>query len=415
MCVISLSAWAQNAGDGKHAADVFKKSSVMKTYRSNMKDKNYSGAKKQMDDAIARYEVAANDAQLYKYKLDALNELIVGENRKIYLNSRPDTTTYFNYMFELYTTGLKCDSLEQIDIRLKHEAGKKAEPKLRYGVGQTLLPYRKNLLNAGKFYYKKKDYAASFRFFDMYLKTKNSSVFLDSKDKNILSDPDDLNDISVLAVLSAFASSNYQDVVAYLDDALQNKYYEKELLEIGSKAASELKDTTAMVRFLETGFRAYPNMEYFFITLTRYYNDVGSYDQALEKAKRMTDLSPGRRDYWFMVGKELMLLRRDEEALSAFEKCVEIKADDAESFSAIGNIYLHSAHEAYARFSVPLTDPAYAQQKAAIDGLYKKACFAFEQARKFDESNLDLWLSGLRESYFKLNRGRELRALEKFD
>jgi hypothetical protein len=38
---------------------------------------------------------------------------------------------------------------------------------------------------------------------------------------------------------------------------------------------------------------------------------------------------------------------------------------------------------------------------------------AYESARKFDENNQDLWLSGLRETYFKLNKGKELKALEK--
>ena len=41
--------------------------------------------------------------------------------------------------------------------------------------------------------------------------------------------------------------------------------------------------------------------------------------------------------------------------------------------------------------------------------------FAYpENAKKYDENNVQLWLTGLRESYFKLNKGRELRSLDKY-
>ena len=116
---------------------------------------------------------------------------------------------------------------------------------------------------------------------------------------------------------------------------------------------------------------------------------------------------------WYLAGKECLLLSRWNEALAAFGKCVEIQADDAEAHSAIGSIYLQQAHDAYANFNVPLSDPTYTKQKAAINTLYKQSCAAYEKARKFAEDRTDLWLGGLRETYFKLNRGRELRALER--
>jgi tetratricopeptide (TPR) repeat protein len=192
------------------------------------------------------------------------------------------------------------------------------------------------------------------------------------------------------------------------DESLRAK-----LLEVGSKAAAELHDEAAMLALLEQGFDAYPNVEYFLMTLVKHYNDAEQYGEALQRVQKMIQLYPNIRDYWYMAGKEQMLLGQYEAALVSFERCIEIKADDAESYSAMGNIYLHDAHEAYAHFNVALSDPNYATKKKSIDELYKKACAAFEKARAFDEENRELWLSGLRETYFKLNKGRELRALEK--
>ena len=411
---LALSVFAQKAEKGKKTADVFKKSAVVKAYRTCMKEKNYAKAKQTLDEAVKKYGEAKEDAQLYHYKMEALNELIGLENRKIYLKSNPDTIGYFNYMYELYVTGLACDSLEQKAIARKRDMGKKAEPKLRKGVGTTMLAYRKNILNAGKFYYKKRNYKDAFRFLNMYAQTKSSDIFVDSKGVSILEDPDDMTEVSVLAALSAYGSGDYRSVIGYLPESLNDKNYKSQLLEIGSKAYAELGDTTQMLSVLEEGFRLYPDTDYFFVTLTKSYNDRGEFEKALQKAERMTELYPNNRDYWFMRGTEQALTGKKEDALASFGKCIEIKADDAEAFSSIGNIYLSEAHEAYAQFDLPRTDSNYTKKKQAINDLYKKAKTAFEQAKKFNEANQTLWLSGLREAYFKLNRGRELRALEKY-
>jgi tetratricopeptide (TPR) repeat protein len=290
--------------------------------------------------------------------------------------------------------------------------GKKAEPKLRAGVGQLMLPYMKNLLNAGKFHYQKRNYAQAFRFFDMYATAKSSELLSTTKDA--ASWDDDRTEVAVLAVLSAYASGNHAGTMAYLPASLGDESLRAKLLEVGAKAAAELHDVDEMLALLERGFDAYPEVDYFLMALVKHYNDTEQYEEALRKVQRMTQLSPNSRDYWYMEGKEQMLLGQYDAALASLGRCIEIKADDAESYSALGNIYLHDAHEAYARFNVSLNNPDYAKKKRAIDELYKKSCAAFEKARKFDEENRELWLSGLRETYFKLNKGRELRALEKY-
>lgn len=411
---LTLSVFPQKAERGKKSADIYKKSAVVKTFRTCMKEKNYAKAKQTLDEAVNKYDEAKVDAQLYRYKMDVLNELIGMENRKIYLKSNPDTIGYFNYMYELYVTGLTCDTLEQNELAERQAMGKKATPRLRKGVGGTMLTYRKNILNAGKFYYKKRDYKNAFRFLDMYSKTKSSAIFVDSKGVSILNDPDDKTEVAVLAALSAYGSCDYRSVIAYLPESLNDKNCESQLFEIGSKAYAELGDTTQMLSMLEEGFRLYPDAEYFFVTLTKSYNDRGEYEKALLKAEKMTELYPDNRDYWFMKGTEQALIGKKEGALASFGKCIEIKADDAAAFSSIGNIYLSEAHEAYAQFDLSRTDPDYTKKKQWINELYKKSRTAFEQAKKFDEANLELWLSGLREAYFKLNSGRELRALEKY-
>lgn len=269
----------------KPAAGTYKKSAVMKAYRTSMKEKNYAKARQAVEDAIRTHADAAADPQLYRYSMDALNELIGAENRKIYLNTRPDTVGYFNYMYDLYVMGMKCDSVEQARLQEKRAQGKKAEPKLRTGVGQLMLPYMKNLLNAGKFHYQKKNYKQAFRFLDMYAKAKSSELLSTTKESEGWTD--DKTEVAVLAALSAYASGDNAGTMAYLPASLNDESLRAKLLEVGSKAAAELHDEAAMLALLEQGFDAYPNVEYFLMTLVKHYNDAEQYGEALQRVQKI--------------------------------------------------------------------------------------------------------------------------------
>lgn len=408
-----LCAFAKDKND-KPAQEEYRRAAVVKAYRISMKELRYDEARRTVDKALDTYAEAAGDAQMYRYKMDAIGGLIGAENKKIYLQNKPDTVLFFRYIYDLYQTGLACDSVEQQSLRVRMAEGKHVKPKLRSGVGESLLPYRKNLFGAGKFHYKHKNYAEAWNYLRLYDKTKKHPVFIDSKGTSMLSDPDDRVEVGVLAVLSAYASGNPAGVLEYLDEGLKDEALRPQLLEIGAKAAAEVGDTVKMMNLLETGFDTYPDTEYFFATLVRYYNEKEQYDLALKSMQRMVALYPDHRDYWYMMGKEQMLMGNYDNALVAFQKCVEIKADDSEAYSVIGNIYLHEAHAAYAQLNASRVDAAYVEGKKLVNEKYRMAQEAFEQACKFNVDEKELWYDGLRECYFKLNKGKLLKALEKY-
>ena len=413
MAIMPLALCAQQAGN-KRPTGVYKKSTVVKTYRAYVKQKDYAKAKQEIDKAMDAHAEAASDTKMYTYKVNALNELIKQENRKIYLNQRPDTVTYFNYIYQMYETALKADSIEQARTAQLRAEGKKAKVKLRSEMGNALVGYRNNVANAGKYFYNKKDYKNAFKYLDLYLSTKNAGVFNSDEGGISIKDPDDAVALSTLAVLSAYASSNYSGVMRYIAESANDNMVKSQILEIGYKSALAMNDSTSMLAFLQRGFELYPETEYFFMSLVRFYADCNEKYQALEIIDKMLKLYPDNRDYNYMRGKQLLLLDCDDEAIVSFEKCLELEADDAESYSSLGDIYLEKAQDAYMKFNLPLSDPGYAKRKKQIEALYSKACHNYESAKKYDENNVQLWLTGLRESYFKLNKGRELRSLDKY-
>ena len=67
-----------------------------------MKEKNFVQARQVLTDAMRQHPEAAADAQMYRYKLDVLDVLIGQENRKIYLNTNPDTLSYWTTLDQAY-------------------------------------------------------------------------------------------------------------------------------------------------------------------------------------------------------------------------------------------------------------------------------------------------------------------------
>ena len=87
------------------------------------------------------------------------------ENEKIYLKRAYDTTLYYNSIYKVYQYLRQCDSVES-------SAGHDAKHKFRQAARKRMLAYRTNLLNGGRFYLRKKNYAEACRFLDLYLSSR---------------------------------------------------------------------------------------------------------------------------------------------------------------------------------------------------------------------------------------------------
>lgn len=389
----------------------YKRKSVMKEINSNIKSENYQKADELVRNAISKYNEARDDAEYYNMEVNIQYQLVLSENRKMYLKSNPDTTKYFGHILNMYRYGLLCDSLDA-------RPDEKGNVKLAYrdNVSSKMKAFRNNLCSAGKYHYKKKNYKDAFEFLDMYISTIGSPLLAEAKTTN--SEKESGNDsikLSQLAVLSAYASGNFRNVTKYLSTALLDSTTREHIYEVGSISYSELGDSSNMLNMLSNGFREYPRKEYFYTYLIKYYNDQEEYAKALETARRAATYNTDNYKCWYIKGKVERCMNLQDSAISSFSHAIEIKPDDAEAYSSIGNIYMEKAYELYRSLNLSVTDPLYAESKKRINSLYGKACEYYENARKYDEPNTELWLPYLKEIYFKLNKGKELKALEAYD
>lgn len=389
----------------------YKRKAVMKEINSNIKSENYQKADELVRNAIEKYDEAKADAEFYNIEVNIQYQLTLAENKKMYLKSNPDTTKYFGHILNMYRYGIQCDSLDA-------RPNEKGEIKYSYrdNISSKMKALRNNLCSAGKYHYKKKNYKEAYEFLDMYMSTTNSPLVKDSKNApdTKKSDSDSVK-LSQLAVLSAYASKNFDKVIKYIPTALVDSGMRAHIYEVGSIAYNELGDTLNMLDILAKGFIAYPQKEYFYMQLLKYYNDNAQYEKAIEIARRAVRYNAGNRKSWYIKGKVERCLNMQDSAIASFSHAIELKPDDAETYSSIGNIYMEQANNKYKGLNITISNPHYAEAKKEINSLYSKAEEYYESARKYDESNTELWLPYLREIYYKLNKGKELKALESYN
>lgn len=389
--------------------NVIDRKSILKEIKSFIKSENYSKVNDLVKDAMNKYSELSTDKEFYNIWMNANYNLALSENRNIYLQNRPDTVKYMSYIYATFAHGLRCDSLDE----LPNTKGK-IKRKYKDNIYSKLKFYRSNLENAGKFFYNKKDYEKALSFIKMYL--RGEEYFHNQTSDSVLSNRKDL---ALLAVLSSYAISKYADVITFLPYALTDSSTNEKLLEIGCKAYSSLKQSEEMFTMLNEGFFKYPNNEFFFATIIKEYNSLNNYEKSLIYAKKMTELYPKTRRYWYIRGKQEQLIEDYDSAIISFTNAIKLQTDDAESYSSLGDIYKIKAYDfdkdsIIGDISLSENKSLFKKSRDKLNNLYKLSMNYYELAKKYAEDNTSLWLTGLKEAYYNLNMGEELKKLEKY-
>ena len=387
------------------AQNPYKKSARIKEIKANMKAMAYGKVLDNVKSAFKDYpEDATIDPEYYYYSVQANYNLALEEEKKMYLKQRADTTKYFDYIYAIFTDGVACDSLSNIPDKK----------------GRVVNAYHKDLMQlfeknmaklvaGAKYSFLKREYERTYDYADMFIVLNgDSSAYAVKTLPNLQAD---VNAMSTFTVLSAFAQNDCKRAVVHIDNALNESNRREQLLEIACRCYETLGDWERYEKGLLDGVGRYASNKYFFLSLVKLYNDQQRYGDVLALTDDMLKIDNKDRDLWYIRGKEEAYLNRMDDALQSFIKATEIKADDAESYSAIGNIYLGMSHSAYDR-QTGQSGEALQVLKAELKNLYTKAKTAFESARKYEPGNTALWLPGLKELYFKLNMGKELKAIE---
>lgn len=340
----------------------------------------------------------------YYYYAALLNRKINDiENEKLYLKQAYDTTKFFNSIFSIFRYINCYDSISD-----SLPSGRKMR-KYKEKVCHILEPYQENLLNGGKFYFNKKDYAKAYDFFDCYLNASDQGFFNNLNKENADSV---IYRISRWATSCAYKMKNPQKVLVHSNRALQDSVVRRFIYEYQAKAYLALGDTVNWLSTLKDGLMHEPDYSYFFASLTDYLNAKQRYSEALQLADTMLSFRPKNTFFWY--AKSLVLLN-----LKRYEECI-IAADSAIAYDSIYMYAYYNKGLAFCNLAVNMSDSAAAhitsedyqllRQKSVA--YYAQALRPMEIVRVLAPKDTLRWAQPLYRIYLNLNMGPQFANME---
>lgn len=368
---------------------------------ANLAIKNSNGqdnAKKNLLGALTRTTLSEKDRANIYYTCALLDESLNSvQNTKAYLKQVCDTAALFSTLLNMYGNLYKCDSVDALP-------NTKGVVKLKYKSKSDNLrsKHLSNILNGGKYYLSKDNYAMAYNFFDSYY------TYTQPKDA-------ELAKVAYWATFSSYKLGQYENTLKYIDKAFNavGKNEGAILQEYKSRSHKALNNEAAYLEDLITGVKKYPSHDFFFVNLADIYCEKHMYNEGLSLADSLISLDSEKPLYWYSKSK-FMLTEND------YEKCIEyadstIRRDSTytDAYYNKGISFLNLAWIRQDGACTDLLDPRCLEDKKAIESLYKKAQPCMEMVRKLEPENKERWGKHLYRIYMFLNKGEEFDEIDK--
>lgn len=379
---------------------------VLKEARAAIKSgSNLENTEKKLLETVSAGDAKYDKAELYFTAALVNKKINEQENEKLYLKQKYDTARFFNSIYNMFCRFRECDSVEQMP-----DKNGRIKIKRRGKAREILMPYRKNLLNAGKFYMRKTNYKEAYRFLDLYLGTAAFPMFAgdDFAQKDTL-----YTKAAYWATLSAYNQNDAKRTLKYMDEALKHPFQRFALTEYKARAHKELGDTVAWVRTLEEGIKAFPDHSFFFTSLMDYLNERHEYGKALKFARRMVDFD--RENVLFRYAESVVLMNMND-----YQGCIEVSDSVLKLDSAYTDAYYNKGISYYnlamTKAETACTDvrsPQFKKDRMDIVALYEQARLPMETVRKLAPEDKRRWAPPLYAIYLYLNKGKDFAEIEK--
>lgn len=346
-------------------------------------------------DRILCYQLAAECSQ----------KLYEAENLKLYLKQKYDTVKFFSSILDMFVRLEKSDSIGA----LPDDKGR-VKPVNRRHNYDILKPFRANLLNGGRWHFRKAQMAQAFPFLDTYVNMASHPIFAAD---SLLKTDTLIRPTAYLAAVAAHLSGNSDGVIrhaALAKEANQKSHLIQEYL---ARAYFAKGDTTAWLQALNDGIHEFPLHPFFFTNLIDYDITNVRYDHALALADSMTHVADSVALFWYAKSLAYSKLGKDRETIDACDSCLARDPNYVDAYYNKGIASLNLAVIYAENACTDLNNPQSRRDLEIIRSLYLLAKQPMEQVRKLAPDDKARWAGPLYRIYLNLNMGNEFDEMDR--
>lgn len=317
------------------------------------------------------------------------------EQEKMWLQQPNDTAKMFSSLVDMCNYFFKCDEYDQ----LPNEKGK-VKMKYRKTNASTIDQNRFSLIDGGNYFYTVGDDASALKSWGMYVDLASVPMM---QSFNYAQNDTNITNVAYYATVAAIRAEDYKASIKYAEVASANPAYAEEVAEYAEASYLALGDTVGWEAYVKDCIQRFPTNQYFFSRLINHYIMHDQLDVAEQYGKDMLANNPDNANTLFVVGYIYQLLNNYDKALELMERSVSIDPTSANTFSALGGVYIDLAQKASQEVPVDVNDPNYKQANDKYLAYVDKAKVNYEKARQLAPDNRDLWLRPLYSIYYALN------------
>lgn len=341
-----------------------------------------AGAGEKADFAEARRlikEALANDETKndpYTWYVAGLieREHFTAEQKKTLLNKEADQAPMFTALVAVVPAWMQLYQLES-------QPDDKGKVSLKYvkKAKEALHTDYQQLINAGSYYFEKKDYAHAADAFGKFLEVKRSPLF--AEDKDVAAIDSNAMNIAYYAIASAYTAGEHPTTVELYKkhgDIATNK---KELLQMVAASYLNAKDSLGAIPVLIEGDKLAPEIPFFVANIVTIYQNQNKGEEAMKYLESKLATNPKDAMALLMMGNYYE--RTDlKKALGWYYKSALANPTDGNANLYLGQALYNAAAKMY-------ENPNITQAEAKVaDDLLKAAIPALEIAYKTMPDNV---------------------------
>ncbi len=333
------------------------------------------------------------------------------ENQVKKIDEATDTMGMYKAAINAWDAVLKCDEFDQLP-----DAKGKVKMKYRSPAQAKYKTFGVTLVQAGQFFYQKKQNKDAINAWRKYLEMKETPIF-----KEVADFPKDnfYDDIVYYVAFLAYQEKDYDSAMKFAKQLAANPEKADEANEILLFAKKETlqskSDSLEYVGMVKDLHKANPENERYFNLLVEYYNHVTPAEK-LAWVEEEIAVAPQNKMPWAIKGEAMMNAEKWDEAVEAFKKAIEIDPEWVPCLFNTGICLNSKAIALNDQLMDKKTMGLTPENLEKVKDVLREAQIYLEKTREFDPDQLQTkWGYPLYRIYYSLGNKEKMAELEAID